>query len=517
MDEIFRLIETESRRLTQHALFTDWLRNDAIPASEKLIFTPMTLDFIMGFRDLNKHFIRYSTPKNDLELTINSHSSEDETHSALMLVDWASLDMDSHLGWAPRDLYWWLTCDKTAPSRRVNFEIASLMYHHPDPLFRFALVESMEEAGKVFFTQTVPIVDKLGPDESFPYYGRYHLERETGHLQGGDERPFRQAVLSPAQRSKAGGLVSRVFEIFHFHFSEWHEYARDVREKRWTFDARTEGRSSASLRESSKLDVTSAMRLEHPASGNEQGENLKALSRNAFDELWQAPAYVWMRETWPGDFRRMTRYFLLQWVVDNWACADYFQFDTTYADPESALGRGMNRLSALYASEMRCRYTEWEELELDAYTQWTTYEALRHYWLDEGVEEHRRIFAELRKLTFQHPEPIYRYWILKCFVRFGDAMIDSLGVAMRRAGEDADKFAMFAGQRERMHPDLDPDPEADEAIMDLERQPLTPENVRVIENIIATTRDQERERADVTWRVVSEHRYAQFDQRWAAR
>lgn len=257
------------------------------------------------------------------------------------------------------------------------------------------------------------------------------------------------------------------------------------------------------------------MALEHPAHPTEAGLPLRSDCGQAVDELWETPAYRWMRETWPGEFRRMTRYFLLQWIVDNWACADYFRFDTTYPNPVSPIERGINRLSELYASEMNCRYVEWETLQLDEYTRWSASAALRHYWLDARVEDHRAAFAELRKLTFRYPEPLYRYWIMKCFIRFGDPMIHSLGIAMGRAGEPAENFVMFAGHPERMHHDLPPDPEADEAIANLERRPLTPEDIRKIRHIIAETRNHELVRSAATWRIIGERRYADFDQRWS--
>lgn len=523
MKNIFRLIGTKASELSIHPLFTNWLASETVPASEKFVFTPMALDFIMGFRDFNRYFVRYPNPRNELEEAINGHAAEDETHSLLLLKDWATLDLDAFLQWRPRDLFWWMTSSWTEDARRMDFELISMIWHHTDPLLRFAIIESMEAAGNVFFARTVRIIKSMAGDQDrlfsdFPYYGPYHFARETGHLQGGaDERPFLRATLSAADRSEAEALVTRVFEIFTRHFTSWYELACAMRAGSWRFDAEKEGRAAAVLRADIPRDVTEAFRLDHPSAPSPEAAPLVLARQAAFDELWSTPAYTWMRETWPGDFRRMVRYFLLQWVVDNWACADYFAFDTTYPDPKTPLERGLNRLSQLYASEMRCRYVEWETLQLDEYTKWSASEALRHYWLDERVEDHRRVFADLRKLTFAHPEPLYRYWILKCFVRFGDAMIRSLGVALKRAHEKEDDFAMFAGAPERMHPDLPPDPEADAAVMELEHQPLTPEQTQTIFDIIRETKRQEAERSAITWRIIREKRYEAFDRQWAER
>ena len=523
MKNIFRLIGTKASELSRSPLFADWFADDQIPAREKFIFTPMALDFIMGFRDFNRYFVRYPEPQNELEAAINAHASEDETHSALLLKDWSTLGIDEHLKWYPRDLLWWLTSEWTADARRMDFELISMVWHNPDPLVRFAIIESMEAAGNVFFTRTVRVIKSLGEDQEhlfreYPYFGPDHFARETGHLQGGaDERPFLRATLSAEQRANAEALVTRVFEIFTRHFASWFDLARAMREKRWTFDAAREGHAAAVLRPEARHDVTAALALEHPVAPRPEQLPLVRARQAAYDELWATPAYAWIRETWPRDFRRTIRYFLLQWIVDNWACADYFAFDTTYPDPKTPLERGINRLSHLYASEMRCRYVEWETLQFDEYTGWTAREALQHFWLDEDVEDHRRVFADLRKLTFQHPEPLYRYWILKCFVRFGDAMIRSLGVTLKSSAENPDDFAMFAGLPEKMHPELPPDPEADRAVFELEREVLTPEQTQTIDRIIEETKRQEAERSAITWRILSEKRYEAFDRQWTKR
>ena len=185
----------------------------------------------------------------------------------------------------------------------------------------------------------------------------------------------------------------------------------------------------------------------HPTGyGAELSEHLQA----SFDDLWRLPVHVWIRKGPHAGFLPMIRSFFLQWVVDNWTCADWFLLDTTYPNPTTPLERGINRLSTLYASEMNRRYVEWETLGFDALTGWTAGRALEHYWLDERVEEHREVFAELRKLTLDHASPVARYWIMKCFVRFGDALMRSLGHAMAARGVAAEHFLGFAGQPERM-------------------------------------------------------------------
>src|SRR5262249_34696685 len=159
----------------------------------------------------------------------------DATHSALLLKDWAVLDFDKMLGWQPRDLFWWLTSEWTQDARRMDFELISMIWHHPNPLLRFAIIESIEAAGNGFFARTVRVIKPLGSEQDqdrlyreFPYYGPDHFARETGHLQNADERQFLRAELSPADRKEAEALVERVFAIFTGHFTSWFELATSM-------------------------------------------------------------------------------------------------------------------------------------------------------------------------------------------------------------------------------------------------------------------------------------------------
>jgi hypothetical protein len=519
MQSVFRAIKGRAARLSRHALFVGWLDDPSLTPEEKLGFVPMGIDFIMGFRDFNHYFVIYPSPRDELEAALNEHAREDATHSLLLLQDWAALGVDARLGWAPRDLYWWMTSEQTARARRLDFELTSLVYHSPDPLLRFAIIESMEAAGNVFFTRTVPVADAFTERTGveLPYFGKYHLDRETGHLQHGDERAFFRAPMGDAQRERACSLVERVFDLFEQHFDTWVSLARARHEGRWRFSAAAESRALGVLRPGPVEDLTRYLQLEHPAGAEGPARALIDERARAFDRLWSTPFYQWIRTALPGDFTRMTRLFLLQWVVDNWACADYFAFDTTYAEPRTALERGINRLSTLYASEMNRRHLEWERLDLDAFTGWSPHEALRHYWLDEDVALHREIFADLRKLTFRFPEPLHRYWIMKCFVRFGDTLMRSLGEAMKVAHQPDEDFIGFAGHPERMHPALPPDPEADLAIAGLELQPTSAEDQAILREIIREVADQEARRSAASWSVVQRGRYEALDQRWSER
>ena len=519
MKEVFRLIKAQAKALSAHSLFTDWFASESISARGKLSFCPMAIDFVMGFRDFCKYYVHYPSPDSELERALNEHAAEDATHSALFLQDWELLKVNEQLGWTPRALYWWMTCDETLEARRLDFELASLVHQSRDPLLRFAIIESMEAAGNVFFRRTVPLAEELEKRglPSLPYFGTYHLDKESGHIQSGGERLFFAATMDEASRGRACALVMRVFSIFHAHFRAWERFARRAVAGTFDFDPALAGRTDTELRRTPPSDVTQALSFSHPprpmGHGAELGEHLE----RSFDDLWKTRFHTWIREGKHAGFVPMVRSFLLQWVVDNWTCADWFTMDTTYPDPKTPLERGINRLSRLYASEMKRRFIEWETLDFDGATGWSARDALAHYWLDERVEEHREVFADLRKLTLDHPSPVHRYWIMKCFVRFGDALMHSLGHAMVTHRVRPDEFIGFAGKPELMHPDLPPDPEADMAVLELETLPLGRADVDVIHQIIRATHRQEARRSAITWRVLEEGRYARYGQAFLER
>ncbi|RYE83190.1 MAG: hypothetical protein EOO75_19645, partial [Myxococcales bacterium] len=157
MKDVYRHLRQRARQLEQHPLFTEWLDDPARPAERKLIFAPMMIDFTMGFRDFNRYFVTTGEGGDALAQALDVHAAEDATHSSLFLEDWVTLGLDERLGWSPSDVFWWMTSDHTQAARRADFELTRLVWQNPDPRLRFALVETMEIAGQVFFRHTVPI------------------------------------------------------------------------------------------------------------------------------------------------------------------------------------------------------------------------------------------------------------------------------------------------------------------------------------------------------------------------
>src|SRR5262249_9371078 len=143
MQEIMTLKSQRKAHLNGHPFF-DWVRSNAVPLEQRLLFAPIMSIFVMNFRDANKWFIRFSTPRNELEEIINGNTFEDETHSRLFLEDWRKLNLDERLGWRASEALWWLfLAPETEAFRRFVMEFARMtVVDKGDVLVRFAHSEA---------------------------------------------------------------------------------------------------------------------------------------------------------------------------------------------------------------------------------------------------------------------------------------------------------------------------------------------------------------------------------------
>ena len=128
------------------------------PAGQRFVFAPLFANFILGFSDLNRWFLRYPEPRDGYEAAINAHTEEDETHSALFLEDWRELGFDARarVGRRGHDGLV-LHGTQTEVFRRYAMRLTRMCVETPDPLVRFGMMEAIETCGHVFFGHTAPL------------------------------------------------------------------------------------------------------------------------------------------------------------------------------------------------------------------------------------------------------------------------------------------------------------------------------------------------------------------------
>ena len=122
MQAVLSAIARGRAAIDAHPLYA-WMADPGVPLGRRFVFAPLFANFILGFSDLNRWFLRYPEPRDGYEAAINAHTEEDETHSALFLEDWRELGFDAQLGWGVEDtMAWYYTAPETevrepAPAR----------------------------------------------------------------------------------------------------------------------------------------------------------------------------------------------------------------------------------------------------------------------------------------------------------------------------------------------------------------------------------------------------------------
>ena len=125
-----------------------------------------------------------------------------------------ALGFDERLRFSAADTLWWLFASPhTRPFRdRLPVLAGIAAADRGDPVLQFVQAEAIDASGSAFFAAVTPVAEELGTLTGVPYryFGQYHLDRETGHIDAGTA--FDHIVLDAGQRTQALRLFDRVFD-----------------------------------------------------------------------------------------------------------------------------------------------------------------------------------------------------------------------------------------------------------------------------------------------------------------
>ena len=498
MREVLAAIADRRREIDGHPLYA-WMASDAAPLEQRFAFSPLFANFILGFRDLNRWFMRYPEPRDAYEEAINRHTEEDETHSALFLEDWHELGLDEQLGWGFEDTAaWYYAAPETEVFRRYAMRIMQMCVETPDPLVRFGFMEAIEACGHVFFGHTAPLAERLAArtGAALRYYGPYHLGRETGALIDADDL-FDAAVLTPAQRAESLRLVHEVFDMFVDKNDHLLAYARRV----------TAGgavpRPASALRDLSAAapvtaPVAAALDREPPSPDQQPiADRLRART----DELAAHPFPAWISGG-AGDPAERAAVFLPLWVPDIMGYGDLMTYAVPFRAPATPQERALNRRVALLASHHRLFARDAAALRLDERVPLSAGEALRFLGYGRRTDLQRRSLAAFVDAAYRHPSPVVRYWLVEALQASGDAFFRHGGALARELeAREGVRLDYLADRHPLAHPELPPDPEADAVAF--ARLPVTAAEREAAIAIVDTVFDRLREQFDQSMRVVA--------------
>ncbi len=189
------------------------MRDERIPARNRLSFFPQLGFFIMSFGDLNRYILRDETTKDALQEVLNAHTREDDHHWPWFLDD---LEV---LGWnkptTMTDAMRHLWGKESHRARLLMYDLCGTLARAKG-VERLAVVEAIEETGYVMFTLTAQLADEIRAEsgKELMYFGHFHTELETGHMQNSDHQQLMEIQLDEAQREHCIALADEVFDTF---------------------------------------------------------------------------------------------------------------------------------------------------------------------------------------------------------------------------------------------------------------------------------------------------------------
>ncbi|MBV1860899.1 MAG: hypothetical protein KUG77_20960 [Nannocystaceae bacterium] len=208
MQAILDVIERRRNAFAQHP-FIRFLRDDAIPAADRLAYAPYGTHFVLTFGEFNRDFLHEDAPDSPQQEMINRHAEEDQTHFAWFLHDLKILGFDAQYSFT--DVLRFLWSDEGKHARELGHYVVAAA-RGASPAMRLVLIEALEAQGNVWLSATAHAAQQHPEREQLIYFSQHHLDRETGHTIGSEEDAVRQTVLPDALRPAAERAVHGIYD-----------------------------------------------------------------------------------------------------------------------------------------------------------------------------------------------------------------------------------------------------------------------------------------------------------------
>lgn len=428
MRQFMQYKSERSATLAEHP-FVTWLAGDNVPIDRKFDFAPVMIWFIMAFRDMNLWVLRFDELTDEhFRAILNGNTEEDETHSRLFIEEWDKLGLDAKLGWRASDtLAWMFLSPDLEPFRKYQVEFIRLAIDdESDPMLRFAHSEAGEACGHVFFKASVLPADQLtaATGVDYRYFGRYHLDRELGHVIE-SEHEFEDQRLDPIRNAATLELGRRMFDIFDGIFDTFHGYVLDYVEP-GTHPAPDAETWTLPRTEAASVDVASTTVRPHPS--------VRPALELLDERRWTASQHPFFRRLreGPEEAADKLRSFLPLWAMDVLGYRDLQHYVFHYDAPE-----GLESMINAWVSNLETHSTlfleDWRALGLDERLGWGARETMAFCFLDEAMDVHRRNIIAFTKIGLRHPEPVLRFWLMLALERSGEAFFANTRLVAQQA------------------------------------------------------------------------------------
>lgn len=212
MKDVLVHILRRKREYSRLPLF-ERMRDDRIPARNRLSFFPQLGFFIMCFGDLNRYILRDEKNTEPLQQVLNAHTHEDDHHWPWYLEDMEALGWNAQTTMTNAMRHLW--GEESHRARLLMYDLCATLARATGHE-RLAVVEAIEETGNVMFTLTAQLADavRMESGEELKYLGSFHTDLESGHMQNGDHQQLMRIPLDADQRQRCIALVDEVFDTF---------------------------------------------------------------------------------------------------------------------------------------------------------------------------------------------------------------------------------------------------------------------------------------------------------------
>jgi len=218
-------IDRKNETFAKHAMI-EYLKDEAIPASQRLVFAPYMAHFVFSFMDINRFVLRdLKADDNEYQHLVNIHTDEDAHHWPWYLNDLQKLHLDKTGRFTESLRFIW--SDHGIQSRMLTYDMVGLV-KNASPIGKVILVEVIEKTGNVFLAQTAEVSRELGDNGDYLYYGKHHLDCETGHHMGTDqiESVLASIVLSDDEFNEGIAIIDEAYSLYGRFLTEMLAYAQ---------------------------------------------------------------------------------------------------------------------------------------------------------------------------------------------------------------------------------------------------------------------------------------------------
>lgn len=226
MEEVLALIEKKKQEFAKSELF-EFMRDKSIDPRQRLAFAPCIAHFAMSFGELNQSIFREEPTNDPLQALVNNHTYEDDHHWLWFLEDLETLDINKSLKFSDALNFLWH--DQIKASRLSTYQVFRYAFG-ASPIVKLTVLEVVEASGNVFLSATSSVAEELRAitQKELIYFGRFHLDVETGHTTGTPdvEQSIKNIQLSIESRQEAFEVVENLFEVFTKQIAELLVYAK---------------------------------------------------------------------------------------------------------------------------------------------------------------------------------------------------------------------------------------------------------------------------------------------------